>query len=602
MTTNQAQTLYVKSLFGDGPINVWTNTNTVFVGTNVNSVGAGESIIDNVGPGQIDLKSVVGSGGIVVNTSGNALVISGGAGSVTLTTPGTPGTTNLVVNSVGPNLVIKDLAANGMAQIFDETNVVTFFVPNVTLTSGAGGQNLVLSGFGPNLEIMPVEGQGMANVSNVANVLVINVPNVTLVGGGTLLGENLVISSESPDLSVKDLVAGNGIILDGTANAIEISANFEEIGREITLSTPNAVITGTGQVAGLVSIVAGAGGLIGGLLDGPNLEVLGLAGNGGTTVTQVNLDFLGIGTGSYIEISSNVYSVSNVGSGQGLVANASPDYGPNFWIKSIQGNAPVVVTSNADTVFVNVNTEAILTNVNLSTSGNGNSLVVVGGGPNLVIKSLFAGTGINIDANSNPNTLVIETNVQLVSVGGGVSLVPAPGVTKSLSFYPGNSETTRYASEPSGLAEPFYASTSLYSDLTVTVPRASEDPLKIEYDLVGEASSGARFLDSSTLQVSAGPYVLSLRAAETNNFANLVDFLVLVNGQPQGAPLSCAISYYDKTKGCLKTGFASQTLTLQDGDQVSVGLRSSSSFGASEPFELGLPGSGRNGWILTKIQ
>jgi len=110
-------------------------------------------------------------------------------------------------------------------------------------------------------------------------------------------------------------------------------------------------------------------------------------------------------------------TLSTVGSGNSLVNDGS---GPDLKIKSIVAGDGINIINTKETITINSTSEEVI----LESVGNGNSLVNDGSSPDLKIKSLIAGDGILIDTN-NESIIISSTSldITLESIGIGNSLV-----------------------------------------------------------------------------------------------------------------------------------------------------------------------------------
>jgi hypothetical protein len=128
-----------------------------------------------------------------------------------------------------------------------------------------------------------------------------------------------------------------------------------------------------------------------------------IAGSNITFTTSTNPNYFNITLNSTIP---NPLVVANVGTGAGLYKNFTTSY--NF--KSLEGGPNVSITSNTDTVLIDlINPGEVNTASNL---GSGVTVFKQKTGSNFEFKTLVAGNNISFDT-SNPNQITIN------STGGG---------------------------------------------------------------------------------------------------------------------------------------------------------------------------------------
>lgn len=172
--------LYVKSINGGNRVNVFTDTNTVYLGANLSDL-----TLESNGTGQ-----------------------------------------NLVVIGSGPNFVARSLVATGDATVSQSGNVITISsnTSSATLTSGAGGLNLVSLGAGKTLSLQSLQGRGTASVSLASNVVTIT-DRWTLSSVGT--AQNIVSQGQGPSIALKSIVnIGPTITLSSNATDVTIGNNL----------------------------------------------------------------------------------------------------------------------------------------------------------------------------------------------------------------------------------------------------------------------------------------------------------------------------------------------------------------------------------------
>jgi len=164
-----------------------------------------------------------------------------------------------------------------------------------------------------------------------------------------------------------------------------------------------------------------------------NITVLSSGTNGNWNIAIGNNTLLGLANENVI-----VTTVTDTGIGESLLVDPSPVEGPNIELKSIlQGTGINIVTVANDIVITNTSPATSVTLTNAGTGIN-ESLVVDGVGPSLSTKGVESGTGINVFTSSN--NIVIEnaspaTSVTLTNAGTSVgeSLV-VDGIGPSLSI------------------------------------------------------------------------------------------------------------------------------------------------------------------------
>lgn len=463
--------LYIKSILGGDGINVSSNLDTVLINsyvTNANissaSGGTGVNLIVQNDGTNVVFASLEGIGGIVSvlnpNTNTVELSLDPNFDTTTLTSLGTG--INTVVNSAGPNLEIMSVQGQGQTSVYASGNtlLISSNVVNANLVSLGTGTNIVVNSQGPDLAIMSIDGQNGIVVSTNDNTLILalnsnfDTTNVTSTGTGV----NTVVHSAGPQVVLASIQGLNGVdvVLNTNSNTVEISLDANYATSTLTsLGTgTNTVVQGAGPTLEIMSVntagtlsqyvvnntliissnvvntnitSAGTGTNLVVQSQGPDLILASIQGANGVGV-NLNNNIVTVSLNSNFDTTT----LSSQGIGVNTVINAA---GPNLSIMSIQGQNNTNVYANGNTLVVSVN----FTDINITGNGTGETMVIHGTGPNLVIKNI-AGMGMTMVSTINGNSIVINTpNVNLISVGNGVSLVAnaqALGL-RAFSFGPG---------------------------------------------------------------------------------------------------------------------------------------------------------------------
>ncbi len=143
--------------------------------------------------------------------------------------------------------------------------------------------------------------------------------------------------------------------------------------------------------------------------------------DGATTITSGDITDLRVRS-TQGDGGSSAVTLESVGSGQSIVAQGT---GPNLEAKSIEGINNATVTSDADTVTVDVD----FADITLTNAGVGASLVNTSSGPNVKTKGVIGGSGIvvansstDITLSAATNSVCILRNAVDVSVGNGTTV------------------------------------------------------------------------------------------------------------------------------------------------------------------------------------
>lgn len=463
-TTN----LYIKSVLGQDPIVISNTPQEIIIGINVEnlvtnlniaettleSMGTGVNIvIQGAGP-DLQIASVAsGDGTIEVALFDNTLLlnvntdyVNAVAGNVSLTSEGTG--LSLVVVENGPDMSIASIDATGAASVSLVDNTLIVDVPNVSVVSAnADGINVYYDTDGQEIQFRPIQGSDNVIVDTTADgtaiVIDVNVDalddryNVSLESVGS--GASIVAGGVGPVLQVFAL-AGTALV-DVTANvdaqALEFSLNLEALNSYYEVTLDNV---GSGESA----IYNG---------QGPDLVIKTFAGDEYITVNS-NIESTTLVFQANLEALDARYNVniSSLGDGADFIVDGE---GPEMTLRTLVSDTPlVIIEANVDTNTVNVNLNVELLNANyavtLDSYGSGTSIVAQSQGPNLAVYTINAGPMIDVGLNLDINAVVVGANVeqiqnlidntvanvQLVSVGTGVSLVFDDGDAFNLT--PGN--------------------------------------------------------------------------------------------------------------------------------------------------------------------
>jgi hypothetical protein len=369
------------------------NANVPGADVTLTGVGGGQNlVVDGVGPDLV-IRTLVSGNGISLSTVGNTIIVSANestAPTVTLANTGA-GSYGLVVDGLGPDLTIKTINAGTNITIDDSSNVLTINADNAPTTTlantGAGSYGLVVDGLGPDLTIKTINAGTNITIDDSSNVLTINAATTTLANTGAG-SYGLVVDGLGPDLTIKTINAGTNITIDDSSNVLTINAN----------DAPVTTLANTG---------AGSYGLVVDSL-GPDLTIKTI--NAGTNITIDD-------SSNVLTINANnapVTTLANTGAGSyGLVVDG---LGPDLTIKTINAGTNITIDDSSNVLTINANNAPTVT---LANTGSGSyGLVVDGLGPDLTIKTINAGTNITIDDSSNVLTINAATTT-LANTGSG---------------------------------------------------------------------------------------------------------------------------------------------------------------------------------------
>lgn len=422
---------------------------------------AGPGIALTPGMGDVEISSTAptlaaGAGIDVSIADGVATITATDAGAgVTLSSAGAVENTSLVVDGVGPALVVRGLAAGAGIELVVEDGDVTISSTTPTLAGGAG------------IDVTVADGVATITATDAG-------AGVTLASMGGENSTSLVGDGVGPALAVLGLSAGAGIGLAVADGEVVISSTTPTLeagaGIDVTVIDGVATITATDSGAGVTLASVGDENSMSLVSDGvgPALAILGLAAGTGIGLAAANGEVvissttptLAAGPGIDVTIADGVATITATDSGAGVTLVSMGDenstslvsdgVGPALAVLGLAAGAgiglavaggDVVISSTSPTLAAGPGIDVAVVDgvatitatdsgagVTLSSAGdaNGVSLVSDGVGPALAVMGLTAGSGIAL-AVANGDVVISSTEPTLAP-GAGISITVADGV------------------------------------------------------------------------------------------------------------------------------------------------------------------------------
>lgn len=416
-----------RSIRGINNIAITLNVDTIEVDLNVTSTGAGgESLIETSNTGVLVLREITGANNVNVTQVGGLITVD-------LNVSATGAGTSMVDTDALGVVTIKGLTAGLGIDLTDNGTSVEIASTTSFANVGAGADVYVL---GSDADFRRINGLNNISVAQVGNTIEINL-DVSHTGVGT----SLINTDVAGTVTVKGLTAGTGISIVNNPLFLEIasSTSFANVGAGsavyVTGSNANfRRITGLNNITvgtnvntveinlDINSVVVGGTELIETDIAGTvSLRRITSTGNiltsqvGGLITMALDVSATGSGTSMVATDVPGTVTIKGLSVGSGI---SIVDNGPDLTIASTTtfanvgaGSQVYVAASNANfRTITGLNNVSVATNVNVieidlaaNNVGAGTGTLVAGssGSGNVDIKSLIAGSGIDITNNAS---------------------------------------------------------------------------------------------------------------------------------------------------------------------------------------------------------